>query len=209
MNNKIIMAIIVAVIVILAAVLVIYAVSSLISDNESGLINFGGNSEPSSDISSEGSLESEEDKPSGPITGDTWGEPTIGDDDGFEGSVIPGSGNSSSGIGSESSSSSSVPSENISGSGNNSGNTGSNSGSGNTSSGPSVEDVLGDGTVTYEEYISMSGSEQQKYFESFESPEAFFAWYNDAKAKYEAENPSIEIGGDEEIDLGDIIGGNG
>ena len=54
----------------------------------------------------------------------------------------------------------------------------------------------------------MSGAEQQEYMMSFSSIEAFFEWFNAAKAKYDAEHPSIEIGGDGSIDLGDIIGGN-
>ncbi len=68
-------------------------------------------------------------------------------------------------------------------------------------SGPSKE-------ITYEEYMAMSGAEQQEYMMSFSSIEAFFEWFNAAKAKYDAEHPSIEIGGDGSIDLGDIIGGN-
>lgn len=60
--------------------------------------------------------------------------------------------------------------------------------------------------VTYEQYNAMSPEEQLAFFESFDSMEEFVRWYNDAKAKYEAENPDIEIG-DGEIDVGDIIGG--
>lgn len=50
----------------------------------------------------------------------------------------------------------------------------------------------------------MSGEEQQEFFESFDSVEAFFEWYNEAKAKYEAEHPSIEIGGDGKVDAGGL-----
>ena len=60
---------------------------------------------------------------------------------------------------------------------------------------------------TYEEYNAMSGGEQQEFFNSFETPEAFFTWLTEAKAKYEEEQDYIEIGGDGNIDLGELIGG--
>lgn len=72
----------------------------------------------------------------------------------------------------------------------------SNSGNNNTS-GSNV-------SLSYEEYIAMSGTEQQKFYESFSDPIDFFNWINDAKAKYEKEHPSIEIGSDGSIDLGDF-----
>lgn len=62
------------------------------------------------------------------------------------------------------------------------------------------------GEVTYEMYLAMSGEEQQAYFLTYENPADFFAWLNAGKAEYEAQNPSIEIGGDSSIDLGDLIG---
>ena len=62
--------------------------------------------------------------------------------------------------------------------------------------------------VTYEEYMQMTATEQRDYMESFESVDAFFAWYNAAKAEYDAQNPDIEVGNGS-IDMGDIIGGNG
>lgn len=62
-----------------------------------------------------------------------------------------------------------------------------------------------DETVTsYEWYHAMSGAEQKAFIESFDSIEDFFAWYNRAKAEYEAQNPDIEVG-DGNVDLG---GGN-
>lgn len=63
-----------------------------------------------------------------------------------------------------------------------------------------------EGEVTYEMYIAMSGEEQQAYYSTFSSPAEFFAWLNAGKAEYEASNPSIEIGGNGSIDLGDLIG---
>ena len=89
--------------------------------------------------------------------------------------------------------------------------------SGDTDSGNTGEAVTPDNSgsetkpapdisVTYEQYQAMSGDEQYAYFNTFGSVEDFFAWYNAAKATYEKENPSIEIGGGS-IDLGEIING--
>lgn len=63
--------------------------------------------------------------------------------------------------------------------------------------------------VTYEDYIAMSGAEQQEFFMTFANPADFFTWFNDGKAAYDAAHPSIEIGGNGSINLGDLIGGNG
>ena len=67
----------------------------------------------------------------------------------------------------------------------------------------------GNTVLTYEAYMAMSAEQQQAYFESFADVQSFFAWYNAAKAEYEKENSSIEIGGNGNIDIGDIIGGRG
>lgn len=48
--------------------------------------------------------------------------------------------------------------------------------------------------LAYDEYMTMSSAEQEAYFNSFPSVEAFFAWFNAAKEKYQAEHPGIEIG---------------
>lgn len=61
--------------------------------------------------------------------------------------------------------------------------------------------------VTYGQYHAMSSEEQQAWFNSFDSVEAFFAWYNDAKAVYEANNNSFVIEGDTDIDANEVIGG--
>lgn len=59
------------------------------------------------------------------------------------------------------------------------------------------EDNSTDQTVTaYEAYSSMSGQQQMEFMNSFGSMEQFFAWYNNARAEYEALHPSIEIGSD-------------
>ncbi len=57
---------------------------------------------------------------------------------------------------------------------------------------------------TYEEYHNMTPETQQKFFNSFENVEAFFQWYNAAKAEYEKENGAIQTDG--EINLDEIIG---
>lgn len=58
-------------------------------------------------------------------------------------------------------------------------------------------------STAYEQYNNMSGSDQLAFIESFDSTEAFVAWYNAAKAEYNASNPPIEITGDV-IDLGEL-----
>lgn len=67
------------------------------------------------------------------------------------------------------------------------------------------------GTTTmteYEKYHAMSPSEQQAFMESFESIDAFFVWYENAKAAHDAAKPPIDVG-DGSIDLDNIAGGNG
>ena len=60
--------------------------------------------------------------------------------------------------------------------------------------------------MTYEQFQAMTGAEQRAHQDSFANLDDFFEWYNAAKETYEKENPSIEIGGNGEVDLG---GGNG
>lgn len=64
------------------------------------------------------------------------------------------------------------------------------------------------GTTEFEWYNALSGDEQMAFMESFESVPAFFDWYNAAKAEYDALHPEIEVG-DDVIDLGDQVDGNG
>lgn len=56
--------------------------------------------------------------------------------------------------------------------------------------------------LSYEEYSALSGEEQREYFETFQSVEDFFAWYEKAKDEYIASHPDAELG-DLEIDLGE------
>ena len=57
----------------------------------------------------------------------------------------------------------------------------------------------------YEAFQDMTSEEQQTVMNSFSSMDAFFDWYYNAKAEYEAANPPIDVG-DGEIDFGDIAG---
>ena len=57
--------------------------------------------------------------------------------------------------------------------------------------------------ITYEEYNSLSGEEQEAYFNTFPTIESFFEWYNSARDEYEKNNPAIEIG-DDTIDIGNF-----
>lgn len=59
--------------------------------------------------------------------------------------------------------------------------------------------------MDYEKFHNMSARKQQAFMESFDSLDQFFAWYNQAKAAYEAANPPIDVG-DGNIDMGDLIG---
>ena len=63
------------------------------------------------------------------------------------------------------------------------------------------------GSVTYEEYMAMSPAGQQAFFESFGSYQDFIAWYMAAEAAYKENQDRNEVGGDGNIDIGDIIGG--
>lgn len=55
----------------------------------------------------------------------------------------------------------------------------------------------------YEKYVNMSGDQQAAFIESFGSPEAFFAWLNNAKAEYTVNNPGVIVD-DGVIDLEEI-----
>lgn len=92
---------------------------------------------------------------------------------------------------------------------NGSGNSGNSSGTNqNTPTWPEGEAPADDGSttqgVTYSQYHAMSAAEQQAWFESFESVEAFFVWYNEAKAVHDANDDSIIIDGNTNIDMGEI-----
>ena len=54
----------------------------------------------------------------------------------------------------------------------------------------------------------MTGEQRQAHYEKFASPEAYLKWMTDAKAAYEKLHPTIDVGKDGTIDIGEIIGKN-
>lgn len=94
--------------------------------------------------------------------------------------------------------------------GSNTGTTGNNGNSGNNGSnnGNSSTEEKKPEDYTWEEYQAMSADEQYKFFESFSDPKEFFAWQEKAKADYEKRHPTIEVGKDGTVDIGDLINGN-
>lgn len=64
-------------------------------------------------------------------------------------------------------------------------------------------------SMDYETFQAMTPAQQQQYQESFPSIADFFAWYNAAKEAYEQSNPPIEVGGNGQVDMGQLGGGNG
>lgn len=70
------------------------------------------------------------------------------------------------------------------------------------------EDKPQSGGTAYEQYLSMSAKDQQAFYESFESVDAYFAWLNSAKAEYEKNQNSTELEGGS-VDIGDLMGGEG
>lgn len=75
------------------------------------------------------------------------------------------------------------------------------------SSAGSANDVA-TGLTAYEQYNAMSAAQQEEFVNSFASITDFITWYNAAKEEYEALHPNIDVG-DGNIDLGEIVGGNG
>lgn len=63
-------------------------------------------------------------------------------------------------------------------------------------------------TVTLEEYLAMTGAEQTAFYNSFDSKDDYFKWYNAAKKAHDNDENNIIIGGDNSVDLGDILNGN-
>ncbi len=76
------------------------------------------------------------------------------------------------------------------------------SGSSSSSSSASGKEDYG---MTLEEYNSMSPKDQQAYFESFDSVEDYWAWYDAAKADYDAKMDGTHIEGDGNFDITDHI----
>ena len=62
---------------------------------------------------------------------------------------------------------------------------------------------------TYEQYINMTGDQQEAFFNQFNGDfAAFFAWMDKAKAESDANSGDIEIDPDTTIDLDNIFGNN-
>lgn len=60
---------------------------------------------------------------------------------------------------------------------------------------------------TYEQYINMTGDQQEAFFNQFNGDfAAFFAWMDKAKAESDANSGDIEIDPDTTIDLDNIFG---
>lgn len=59
-----------------------------------------------------------------------------------------------------------------------------------------------DGKITYEEYWSWTAEEREEYFNSFESADAFFAWYNQMNEEYNNKQDAPVIDENGEINLG-------
>lgn len=84
----------------------------------------------------------------------------------------------------------------------NSGNNGSNNGNSSSTEEKKPEDY------TWEEYQAMTGEERQGHFNRFASADDYMNWLNKAKADYEKRHPTIEVGKDGTVDIGDLINGN-
>ena len=71
---------------------------------------------------------------------------------------------------------------------------------------PNQDPVVDQGPTqcTYEEFAAMTPLQQQSVMESYESIEAFFAWYDEAKKAYEEAHPPIEVGNGN-INLNDYL----
>lgn len=64
----------------------------------------------------------------------------------------------------------------------------------NTTEAATAPTVTEGQTLSYEQWLKLSPTEQRLYQESFSDIEAFYVWYDAAKKAYEAANPPIEIG---------------
>ena len=57
-------------------------------------------------------------------------------------------------------------------------------------------------SMTFEAYNALTGAEQRAYMDTFPSIEAFFDWYNEAKAAYESTRDTIEYDGSGDLVIG-------
>lgn len=70
---------------------------------------------------------------------------------------------------------------------------------------PTEQPTAGD-KLTYEQYMAMPTSQQEAYFRSFPTVEAFYEWLEAAEAEYEKNQNTVT--GDGKLDLNDYINGN-
>lgn len=69
---------------------------------------------------------------------------------------------------------------------------------------PPIDVTIPDETqpyTDYEQYMNMSGEEQEEFFNSFENEKDFFDWFNAAKAEYEKAHPPVIIDGSTNIEI--------
>lgn len=59
-------------------------------------------------------------------------------------------------------------------------------------------------SLTFDQYQNLSSADQQAYFESFDTMEAFLAWYDAAMKEYEESKNVVEIAGGA-VDLGELM----
>lgn len=62
-----------------------------------------------------------------------------------------------------------------------------------------------DDLLTFEEYLSLTAAQQQEYYKSFESVDAFADWYRTAQQEYKENDDSISLGGDGTVDLNELL----
>ena len=60
--------------------------------------------------------------------------------------------------------------------------------------------------LTYAQYLAMTTSQQQEYFKSFDTVDAFYEWLEEAEAEYEKNQNTVT--GDGTLDLNDYINSN-
>lgn len=85
--------------------------------------------------------------------------------------------------------------------------TGGSSGSNTSNNDSNSSEAPDEENITFEEYLAMTPQEQVDFFNSFADPFDYVAWYDAAKAEYDAQQNKIEIGEDGTIDIEEIING--
>ena len=60
--------------------------------------------------------------------------------------------------------------------------------------------------LTYAQYMAMTTSQQQEYFKSFDTVDAFYEWLEEAETEYEKNQNTVT--GDGTLDLNDYVNSN-